>query len=111
MPSFTSRPRAQRALAAAVVCTALLTTTAAAAVPQERPACPPGYELGALTFESIAQLYAGLYTEEQVAAAIALHDLNGNGVLCFKQPPAFSQVSMFELHPYLYIDDPGGNPR
>lgn len=100
-----------RALAAATACSGLLATAPAAAGDTQSPQCPPGYELGALSFEEVVQLYAGLYTAEELAPSFAHFDANANGLLCFKQPLAFSQLPRFELHPYLFIDDPGGNPR
>jgi hypothetical protein len=112
MPSFIRPIRSRCAFLATATCTALLgiTPSVAAGDPVQQPTCPPGYELGALTFEDVVQLYAGLYTEEQLAPVFAGLDVNGNGLLCFKQPPAFSTIPRFELHPYLFIDDPGGNP-
>jgi hypothetical protein len=96
-------------------------TTAAAAAgdSQQQPACPPGYDLGARTFEQALPLYqeqldAGLYTEADLAAGFANFDVNGNGILCLKGlVPDFTTGGQqdFFAHPNLFIDDPGGNPR
>jgi hypothetical protein len=85
------------------------TAAAAAGDSQQRPTCPPGYDLGARTFEQALPLFqeqldAGLYTEAELAAGFANFDVNGNGINCFK----FHGHDF--AHPYLIIDDPGGNP-
>ena len=107
MPSTT-----RRAVAIAAACCALVTAIAesAAGDSQQGPACPPGYDLGAWTFPQVLQLYqeqldAGLLTEAGLAAGFANRDLNGNGIVCFKT------WGHDPVHPYLTIDDPGGNPR
>jgi hypothetical protein len=107
MPSTT-----RRAVAIAAACSALLTAIAASAAgdSQRDPACPPGYDLGARTFQQVLQLYqaqldAGLLTEPGLKAGFDNRDVNGNGIVCFKT------WGHDPVHPYLIIDDPGGNPR
>jgi hypothetical protein len=112
MPSSIHRARSRSALAAAAACCALLAPAgpAAAADPQ-RPVCPPGYNLGALTFEETlelprfqAALEAGVFTEESLAEGFTFFDANANGILCFKDV-----VGLEQRDPYVYliIDDPG----
>jgi hypothetical protein len=107
MPSTT-----RRAIAIATACCALSATMAASAPgdSQERPACPPAYDLGARTFRQAlplyqAQLDAGLLTKAELKAGFENLDVNGNEILCFKT------FGHDPVHPYLIIDDPGGNPR
>src|SRR4051794_17426884 len=107
MSSSTRRFRLRGAIATMAAYCALLAAMApgAAGASQQRPACPPGYELGALTFEQVLQqglyqepLDAGLVTVEELAAGFAGFDANGTGILCFKFTAS---------HRYLILDEPG----
>jgi len=103
------------AIIAATACTVLMAAAApvASSSPPEQVGCPPGYGLGALTFEETlelprfqAALEAGVFTEEGLATGFADFDANGNGILCFKDVSGLEHVSPYV---YLIIDDPGPN--
>lgn len=60
-----------------------------------RIACPPGFDLGGLTFDEALQLpnvqaglAAGFYDEEFVAEVHEAVDANRDGVICFQTIPA-----------------------
>ena len=98
-----------------ILCLVVLACTipASAAADVPRPTCPPGYDIGPLTFAQVLDqglyqeaLEGGFITEAELAAGFDRFDANANGINCFKHwlggRAPFTQ--------YLIIDDPGGNP-
>ena len=81
--------------------------------------CPPGFDLGAYTFEqylqlprTVAAINAGLIDAETVLAGLsARFDHNGNEVVCVQLPLGF-EVSSRPFGQYLYnvVDDNSSVP-
>lgn len=79
----------------ALALTVLAVPQVARAEGNPRMACPPGFDLGGLTFEQALQLpnaqaglAAGFYDEEFVAEVHDAVDANRDGVICFQTIPA-----------------------
>jgi hypothetical protein len=71
-------------------------------------ACPPGFNIGAVTPEgalalerSQAAIEAGLFTEEDLLAAYRALDANGSGYICASLPHGF-EVSNRPNGQYFY---------
>jgi hypothetical protein len=74
---------------------ALLVVPQDARAGKPRNVCPPGFDLGGLTFEEALQLpntqaglAAGIYDEATLAQAFDSIDANGDDVICFQSIPA-----------------------
>jgi hypothetical protein len=80
--------------------------------------CPPGFDLGALTFEQALQLpriqaglAAGAYTAEDLAAFYDAEDTNGNGVICFQSiPPVKTNPASGWQYLYNIVEDRASVP-
>jgi hypothetical protein len=78
-------------------------------------ACPPSFDLGALTAEQRlalprvqAGLAAGRYTREDVLIVIQQrYDKNGNGLICVQDTPGAAHAAAPSAWPYSYnlVDD------
>jgi hypothetical protein len=78
-------------------------------------ACPPAFDLGALTAEQRlalprvqAGLAAGLYTRDDVLIVIQHRaDKNGNGLICVQDTPGAAHAAAPSAWPYSYnlVDD------
>ena len=85
MPSFVRQSRPSRGVVAGMACLALLGATASAAQSARNgppPVCPAAFT--AQTLEDALVRYAGAFTEEEIRAGFASHDLNVNGIVCAK---------------------------
>ncbi|HEX7309775.1 MAG TPA: hypothetical protein VF232_01235 [Gaiellaceae bacterium] len=80
--------------------------------------CPPGFNLGALTFDewialprTQAAIEAGLTTADDVRAGLAASDKNGNGMVCAQLSHGF-EVNNRPLGQYFYnlSDDNASKP-
>ena len=80
--------------------------------------CPPGFNLGAVTFDewialprTQAAIEAGLTTSDDVRAGLEAGDRNGNGVVCAGLPHGF-EVGNRPLGQYFYnlSDDNASKP-
>jgi len=89
----------------AATCLVLLGSTASAAQsePVKPPGCPHGFT--AQTVEDAIVRLAGVVSEEDVRAAYAEIDVNGNGVTCVKP---FS--SHDKRAPFLHVRDDQAKP-
>lgn len=107
-------------LAAATASCALLVILLPAGASGVKPSntCPPGYDLGALTFEqwlalprTQAAINDGVATVEQIVAGLTAVDKNGNGVICGKLQHGF-EVNNAPFSEYLYflVDDNASKP-
>ena len=68
---------------AATACAALLGSSASAqSASNGPPVCPLGFS--AQTHEDALVRSAGSYTEQEIRAGFAGHDVNANGVICAK---------------------------
>jgi hypothetical protein len=80
--------------------------------------CPPGFDLGAYTFEqylqlprTVAAINAGLIDAETVLAGLARFDHNGNEVVCVQLPLGFEVGSRpFGQYFYNVVDDNSSVP-
>jgi hypothetical protein len=93
------------------------TACVAPAHADRRPAlaCPPAFDLGALTAEQRlalprvqAGLAAGLYTRDDVLVVIQHRvDKNGNGLICVQDTPGAAHAAAPSAWPYSYnlVDD------
>jgi hypothetical protein len=45
-----------------------------------------------MTVDQALVFYGGFFTEDEIREAFAGHDLNGNGIVCRKHPPAFDMA-------------------
>jgi hypothetical protein len=97
---------------------AALAASSAGAGGQAGYGCPPGFNLGALTFDEFialprtqAAIEAGLTTPDGARAALAGVDKNGNGVVC-GQLQHGAEVSNAPFGQYLYnvVDDNASVP-
>ena len=82
MLSSVRSQRPRRGVVATTACIALLGATGSAAQSSSGgpPVCPPANDIW--TLEDGLVRYAGYYTEEEIRAGFAVHDVNGNGILC-----------------------------
>jgi hypothetical protein len=56
--------------------------SAAPSAPNGPPVCPLGFSIQ--TAEDALLRYGGSYTEQEIRAGFAEHDVNGNGFICGK---------------------------
>jgi hypothetical protein len=102
----------------ALVAMALLLVPQSAYAGKPSYTCPPGFNLGALTFEQALQLpriqaglAAGVYTAEDLAAFYDAEDTNGNGVICFQSiPPVETNPSSGWQYLYNIVEDNASVP-
>lgn len=76
----------------AATCAVLLGSTASAAQsdPNGPPVCPYGFS--AQTLEDALVRYGGSFTEEEIRAGFAGHDVNANGIICGKPYSPFDKA-------------------
>lgn len=102
----------------ALVAMALLLAPQSAFADKPRYTCPPGFDLGALTFEQTLQLpkvqagiAAGLFTAEDLAAFFDGLDMNDNGLICVQSgPPVAPNQASGIQYAYNVVEDNASVP-
>ncbi|HEX6262029.1 MAG TPA: hypothetical protein VF097_04200 [Actinomycetota bacterium] len=102
-----------------IVGLALLATPRAASADKPSAVCPPGFNLGALDFESSlslsrskAGLEDGFFTSEGLETSFDFFDKNGDGLVCFQESVGSTQANPASLWQYLYnvVDNSASKP-
>lgn len=102
-----------------VIGVALLGAPHAANADKPSTVCPPGFNLGALTFEETlelprtqAGLSDGFFTEDNLAAGFAFFDKNGDGLICVQENLGSSKANPASAWQYLYnvVDNNASKP-
>lgn len=111
-------PRRSLIILLLAVCGALLVPGAAHAA-KPSTACPPGFNLGALDFETslslprtLAGLEDGFFTIEGLATSFDFFDKNGDGLICFQESVGSMKANPASSWQYLYnvVDNNASSP-
>lgn len=117
MPRFVSTGPSRVLLL--LILTLALTAPQIASADKPRTGCPPGFDVGALTFEeslALPRIQSGLldgfYTLDQLEAGFASFDKNGDGEICFQESLGSSKANPASGWQYLYnvVDNNSSKP-
>jgi hypothetical protein len=109
----------KRRIIAAAVVGALVTLLVPQSASAGKPGftCPPGFDLGALTFEEglqlpniVAALADGVYDVPTLGAIFDGVDRNDDGLVCFKTPPSNANPASNLQYAYNITDDNASVP-
>jgi hypothetical protein len=106
-----------RTLCVCALAAALAPVAASAGAGKPGNTCPPGFNLGAKNLADYLQLPRtqaaiadGLATEEDIAAAIAAVDRNGDGYVCVQLSEGYQKNGPWSVYYYNVTDDNASVP-